>query len=1179
MSLKRIDNTKMTPYSSSSRQRRNTISPNIEKNKKIGDYLLLSTIGRGTFSKVKLGLHLPTKQKVAIKILDKEKINDEADIERIRREIHILSILRHPNIVQLYETITSDNTIYIIMEYVEGKDLFQYIYSMQHLTEYKSSQLFRQLISCLEYIHKLGIVHRDIKPENILLNKNKKILKLVDFGLSNTYEKDELIKTACGSPCYAAPEMISGKDYEGFYSDLWSCGVVLYCMLVGRLPFDDEDIKKLYHNIKLANYIMPNFLSNYAQDILRRILVTNPKRRIKLDELKKHPFILLSEKTPMFKGIIVDNDEIPVDYDIVQMMKEKYFNSEEDYNINCDIIVGNIKNNLHNKITTIYYLLFKSKIENNINDAYNRNKYSIDNNNSINNSNNDKSNSQNKNNSILNDTIKLSTNKKKLEINLISEDEKSPSFVKYINKIDSNKIIDNERGSKSINQSIIKTDNNSNNDSNYSFKKNEKGKKINIHNIKKILFNNTNKQSDENLIIDTNKNIPQNTKKEGITINNDNNEKKFNILVINNFMSDNDSSQTEKYQNISTFNDKINIYDKNIEKKTKNKKENNLEELNMKNKLKEEKNDIVQAKNIITDNSNLSKNKEYRDNIINKIIYNTNKNNSRNVKRLHSVKYSQQKRVKSQIGNSIKINNFTMSINQTNNINKIKQKEINNNINDINKINKISFNTIKKNHFENNNINKIIGINNLNLKPFQKCKKNNFNSIENNNKLNDNLSTLSNLSNNINAIKNDDVHRHNYVLSKITMNKTRKLNKSTSFANNQRNGNNKFKRYIKKLFEDSLNNDFSENKSLNLTPLYHKNIPKKDKVFKNINININKKNIYYKNYIDSDFPKSNKTSNIIEVFKANEFKNYRKNSNIKSKKINNNVNNKSIETHPNFVYNIKIEKKGNIIKNKYDFEEKMQKYMKQRFKNCLRKKYSKDKTNNLQIKISNNYDKKSKSNTKSPNSIASKIKSESCSNKNYMKYNNKILINNNNSVKSKNNSNNIKQNIKNKNKNNLNNINNIHNINTKINNNNFLFAVDFSNVIKKSISRNKKIKNRIPINLKNYNFFIKNDLMNVFKHNFNNSYNSQNKQNTTYNKECKTTYHSRNKSKERYDIIKYSPINKNKKSINVKAKSMNKKNRPRLNTNLNDINFVHNSKEKKYHINNGKIKKNVSPLK
>ena len=151
MSQKRIEPAKLMLYSSSSRQRNTSVSPSLPKNKKIGDYLLLSTIGRGTFSKVKLGLHIPTKQKVAVKILDKDKINDEADIERIRREIHILSIVRHPNIVQLYETISSDNNIYIIMEYVEGRDLFQYIYSMQHLTEYKSSLLFRQLISCLEY--------------------------------------------------------------------------------------------------------------------------------------------------------------------------------------------------------------------------------------------------------------------------------------------------------------------------------------------------------------------------------------------------------------------------------------------------------------------------------------------------------------------------------------------------------------------------------------------------------------------------------------------------------------------------------------------------------------------------------------------------------------------------------------------------------------------------------------------------------------------------------------------------------------------------------------------------------------------------------------------------------------------------------------------------------------------
>ena len=1176
MSQKRIDNSKYVLYSSSSRQKRSTtFSPNKDKNKKIGDYLLLSTIGSGTFSKVKLGLHIPTKQKVAVKILDKDKINDEADIERIKREIHILSILRHPNIVQLYETITSENNIYIIMEYVEGKDLFQYIYSMQHLTEYKSSQLFRQLISCLEYIHKLGIVHRDIKPENILLTKNKKNIKLVDFGLSNTYEEGELIKTACGSPCYAAPEMISGKEYEGFYSDLWSSGVVLYCMLVGKLPFDDEDIKKLYHNIKIANYIMPNFLSNYAQDILRRILVPNPKRRIKLEDLKRHPFLLMCERVPMYKGIIIDNDEIEVDYDIVQMMKEKYFNSEDDCNINCDIIVGNIKNNLHNKITTVYYLLYKLKNEDGMDDSIikNKDKYNTDSN-----SNNDKNILQNKKNNIFNDTINLSNNNN-LEINQISEDEKSPSFVKFINKIDSNKIIDTSNNEKlSINQSLTKNEDNiSKEDNDYSF--NKKERKIYIHNIKKILFNNVNKKSDENLIIDTNNNSPKNIQKENITINNDNNEKRFNILVINNFMSDKDPSQNENFNNLSTFHDKANIYDNNVEKKDKNTNEGNIMSLNEKNRINEEKNDRLKAKSVITDNSNDSKYKNYRENLINKIMNNTNKNDSRNMKLLHNIKYYQKKRIKSQPGNTIKINNFTMPINYANNANKMKQKEItNNNINKVNKINKISFNTMKNNNLENNNKSKIIGINNFNLRPFQKSKKINFDSIDNNSKISNNFK---NLSNNITAIKNDDINRHNYILSNITKNNARKLNKSSNIANNQRNATNKFKKYIKKLFEDSSYYDISQNKSLNATPVYHhNNIQKNDKIFKSINVN-NKSNIYDKNNnIDSDISKLNNTSNLFEIFRLNEFKNYRKNINSKNKKINNNIkaNNISVETQQNYVNNIKLEKKSNVSKGKNDLEDQMIKYMKQRFKNCIRKKYSKDKTNNLRLKISYNYDSKSKSNTKSPNSIASKLKSESCSNKNYLNYDNKIINNNNISVKIKNNSNNITQNNINKYKNSTN-TNNLNNITTKFNNNNFLFAVDFSNVIKKSISRNKKIKNKNPININNYNFLVKNDLMNVFKHNFNNSYNSKNKQNTSYNKGYKTTYNSRNKSKDRYNIIKYSPSNNNQKSFNLKTKSSNKNNKELLNINLNEIKFMKNSRENKLFINNPQLKKISTPIK
>ena len=1161
MSQKLLEANKLMLYSSSSRQRNRTVSPNITKNKIIGDYLLLSTIGRGTFSKVKLGLHIPTKQKVAVKILDKEKINDEADIERIRREIHILSIVRHPNIVQLYETITSDNNIYIIMEYVEGKDLFQYIYSMQHLTEYKSSQLFRQLISCLEYIHKLGIVHRDIKPENILLNKNKKFLKLVDFGLSNTYEKDELIRTACGSPCYAAPEMISGKDYEGFYSDLWSCGVVLYCMLVGRLPFDDEDIKQLYHNIKIANYIMPNFLSNYAQDILRKILVTNPKRRIKLEDLKRHPFLLLSEKTPLYKGIFIDSDEIEVDYDIVQKMKKKYFNNDEDCNINCDIIIENIKNNLHNKITTIYYLLCKQKNENISEDHWMKNKKEIKDNNPI-----------NTNNNSSKESIKLYINQND-DTNKNSEDEKSPSFTKVKNIIDKNNILNMVSDDNEMNQSLNKNYKKINNNSNIKNNNNNE-KHFNIYNIKKILFNNTNKKiSDKSSGNKINDGSIEKDKRESITINNDNNEKRFNILVINNFMSDKESSQIDTYKNISSINnDKMS--------RNNNKKTNTFKTKEKANDY----NDIEKAKSIITENSNNSKRKKNYNNIILKKIINENKCVSRNIKKLHTVNYYQKKRVKSSTNNSKKSINFT-SINQKNNNNNLNNNNSNNNnnnnvniiqvkditYNNLNNVNK-SINNKKKINKENNN-NKILGVNNVNLIPFQKCKKINFNSIENNNKNNEN--------NNNNAIKNENVRRHNYILSKLNNNKDKKTNKSTSFGNNQRNVTNKFKKYIKKLFEEenySINNEINKNKSLNLTPVYHHTNITKNKNIKNLSTNNknskNNKNILYIN-IESDLPKLNKTTNIFEFYKTNnnEFKHYNNNKNIFHKKNNNinniynktnNINNTSLEQNSGFINNINIIRRNNVNKNKNDFEEKMTKYMKQRFKNCIKKKYSKDKINNLFLKISNNnnFDKNSKSSTKSPNSIISKAKNDSCSNKKNLKFNNKILLNKDNiNLKFKNSNNSTKNNSLNKNKK----IKNKNNINTNIKNKrnkNFLFAVDFSNVIKKSISRNKNIKNKIPINF--------NDLLLNLKNNIHNSYIAREKSNKDY-KTYKTNYHTRNKSKNSFDIMKYSPLNKNQSILNKKNKSNSRKKNASLNMNLIDIN---NSKDKSFTTNNSNNKKN-----
>ena len=194
------------------------------KLKTIGHYILDRTIGEGTFGKVKLGTHKLTQEKVAIKILEKERIKDIADVERVAREIHILKLIRHPNIIQLYEVIIrqiieTQKHLFLIMEYASGGELFDYIVSKSRIDSLEACKFFQQIISGVEYIHKLGVVHRDLKPENLLLDCNKNI-KIVDFGLSNTYKAGELLQTACGSPCYAAPEMIAGKKYVGSRVDL-----------------------------------------------------------------------------------------------------------------------------------------------------------------------------------------------------------------------------------------------------------------------------------------------------------------------------------------------------------------------------------------------------------------------------------------------------------------------------------------------------------------------------------------------------------------------------------------------------------------------------------------------------------------------------------------------------------------------------------------------------------------------------------------------------------------------------------------------------------------------------------------------------------------------------------------------------------------------------------------------
>jgi serine/threonine protein kinase len=238
------------------------------------------------------------------------------------------------------------------MEYASSGELFDYIVSNTRLKEKEACGFFQQIISGIEYIHKLNVVHRDLKPENLLLDHNNRI-KIVDFGLSNTYKPDEELKTACGSPCYAAPEMIAGKKYGGLKVDIWSSGVILFAMICGYLPFEDPNTGELYKKILACAYKVPKFISEDAKDLIKRILNTEPETRFGIEEIRSHPWFrqVNEEKCP---GILIGYDQIPVDGQILRKL--------EAHKLKIEYIRQCLEANKHNSTTTGYYLLLKKHI-------------------------------------------------------------------------------------------------------------------------------------------------------------------------------------------------------------------------------------------------------------------------------------------------------------------------------------------------------------------------------------------------------------------------------------------------------------------------------------------------------------------------------------------------------------------------------------------------------------------------------------------------------------------------------------------------------------------------------------------------------------------------------------------------------------------------------------------------
>ena len=486
----------------------------LEYSKMIGNYILFDQIGMGTFSKVTRAVHILTEQIVAVKILEKEKIEDNIDIERILREIEILKSINHPNIAQMFETYLTVHNIYLMMEYIEGGDLFDYINKNLFLPENKACYIYRQLIGVIEYLNNMGITHRDIKPENILLDKNKKNIKVIDFGLSNYCIGKTLLHSSCGSPCYASPEMLSGEPYQGITTDLWSSGIVLYSMLVGSLPFDEQELQKLYEQIKIGKFFLPSTLSLEAIDFLKRILMVDPKKRIGLKEIKNHKWFKM-EKNPMYKGINIEIEEFPCNMKVASYVIKHFFKEEEDMNI--DSLVDMIKTNACNKYTATYYLTKKYILC--IEDKY---KIIEEEEEKENNNLNENKNSEDKKNVniFLNKDIDKEDNKDKL---LYSNEklnkEKDTKNKKEENKSNDKKNI-NDNNEKNIrskteeNQEVIK-----NNE--------EKEQKKEKKNCPNIIINNNNKN--KNILEEQNNNIlltENDNYKGGKKINNKENKKK-----------------------------------------------------------------------------------------------------------------------------------------------------------------------------------------------------------------------------------------------------------------------------------------------------------------------------------------------------------------------------------------------------------------------------------------------------------------------------------------------------------------------------------------------------------------------------------------------------------------------------------------------------------------------------
>ncbi|XP_051779389.1 serine/threonine-protein kinase BRSK2 isoform X2 [Erpetoichthys calabaricus] len=262
----------------------------------VGPYRLEKTLGKGQTGLVKLGVHCVTCQKVAIKIVNREKLS-ESVLMKVEREIAILKLIEHPHVLKLHDVYENKKYLYLVLEHVSGGELFDYLVKKGRLTPKEARKFFRQIISALDFCHSHSICHRDLKPENLLLDEKNNI-RIADFGMASLQVGDSLLETSCGSPHYACPEVIRGEKYDGRKADVWSCGVILFALLVGALPFDDDNLRNLLEKVKLGVFHMPHFIPPDCQNLLRGMIEVDATKRLTLEQIQKHTWYIGGKNEP-----------------------------------------------------------------------------------------------------------------------------------------------------------------------------------------------------------------------------------------------------------------------------------------------------------------------------------------------------------------------------------------------------------------------------------------------------------------------------------------------------------------------------------------------------------------------------------------------------------------------------------------------------------------------------------------------------------------------------------------------------------------------------------------------------------------------------------------------------------------------------------------------------------------